>query len=93
MILAQLAHAYVMILRLFNSIVVFLFVFFLSGWFLMPHLPPFPLQQTSIFELNYWTTNWAGAILGTIASTISHMSWKLHLEQTEDKKSAAGNSK
>jgi uncharacterized protein (DUF2062 family) len=54
-----------------SFVVVFCFAFFLGGWFLMPHLPPFPDHLVSVFELEYWTTNWAGALLGILLGTLS----------------------
>jgi len=51
--------------------VVFALAFFLGGWFLMPHLPPVPNHRVSVFELEYWTTNWAGALLGLVLGTLS----------------------
>lgn len=54
-----------------SFIVVFVFAFILGGWFLMPHLPPTPNHPVSAFELEYWTTNWAGALLGLILGGLS----------------------
>ena len=45
--------------------------FVLGGWFLMPYLPPVPDRPISIFETEYWTTNWAGALLGLILGGLS----------------------
>jgi len=50
---------------------VFVFAFVLGGWFLMPHLPPVPDHVVSVFEAEYWTTNWAGALLGLILGSLS----------------------
>ncbi|MDB5173082.1 MAG: hypothetical protein JWN51_1855 [Phycisphaerales bacterium] len=50
---------------------IFAFAFVLGGWFLMPHLPPVPDHPVSVFEAEYWTTNWAGALLGIILGTLS----------------------
>jgi hypothetical protein len=47
-----------------SFIVVFAFAFVLGGWFLMPHLPPIPDHPVSVFEVEYWETNWAGAVVG-----------------------------
>ncbi len=47
-----------------SFIVVFAFAFILGGWFLMPYLPPKLDHSVTIFEAEYWTTNWAGALLG-----------------------------
>jgi hypothetical protein len=52
-------------------LVVFAIVFFLAGWFLMPHLPPTPKVPVSVFELAYWTNNWAGAVLGLLLGGFS----------------------
>ena len=51
--------------------VVFALAFFLGGWFLMLHLPPVPNHRVSVFELEYWTTNWAGALLGLVLGMLS----------------------
>lgn len=29
----------------------------------MPHLPPIPDRPISVYELDYWTDNWAGALI------------------------------
>lgn len=54
-----------------SFLVVFAIAFILGGWFLMPHLPPTPKHPVSAFELEYWTTNWAGAVLGLILGGLS----------------------
>ena len=54
-----------------SFVVVFLFSFILGGWFLMPHLPPVPDHPVSALKLEYWTTNWAGALLGILLGTLS----------------------
>lgn len=54
-----------------SFIVVFAFAFVLGGWFLMPHLPPVPDHPVSVFEAEYWTTNWAGALLGVALGSLS----------------------
>ena len=46
-------------------------VFFLAGWFLMPHLPPVPRHPVSVFEAEYWKDNWAGYVLGVILGGLS----------------------
>ena len=51
--------------------VVFVLGFALGGWFLMPHLPPTPDHSVSVFQFEYWETNWAGAILGLILGSLS----------------------
>jgi len=66
---------YVQALKRFVSfVVVFMFAFFLGGWFLMPHLPPYPTQQVSVFQIEYWNTNWIGMILGIGFGVMSHYS-------------------
>jgi hypothetical protein len=50
---------------------VFLGVFILAGWFLMPWLPPYPDHQVRVFEGEYWTDNWVGCLLGTILGALS----------------------
>ncbi len=37
----------------------------------MPHLPPTPDHPVTVFEIEYWTTNWAGAALGIILGGLS----------------------
>ena len=54
-----------------SFIVVFVLAFVLGGWFLMPHLPPVPDHPVRPWELGYWTTNWAGALLGLILGLLS----------------------
>src|SRR5258707_6801940 len=54
-----------------SFIFVFIFAFILGGWFLMPHLPPVPDHPVHVWELEYWTTNWAGALLGIVLGTWS----------------------
>ncbi len=54
-----------------SFIVVFIIAFILGGWFLMPHLPPVPDHPVGVFELEYWRTNWAGALLGVILGGLS----------------------
>jgi hypothetical protein len=50
---------------------VFAGVFFLAGWFLMPHLPPVPDHPVSAFEAEYWRDNWIGYLLGAILGGLS----------------------
>jgi len=54
-----------------SFVIVFIFVFFLGGWFLMPYLPPVPDHPVTVFEAEYWITNWAGVILGIILGGLS----------------------
>jgi len=54
-----------------SFIFVFILGFFLGGWFLMPYLPPVPNHPVHAFELEYWTTNWAGAVVGVILGSLS----------------------
>ena len=56
-----------------SFIVVFVFAFFLGGWFLMPYLPPVPDRPVTIVETEYWTTNWAGALLGLILGVLAEL--------------------
>ena len=66
-----------------SFIVVFIFAFFLGGWFLMPHLPPVPDHPVTIFEAEYWTTNWAGALMGILLGGLSARSvLKKQMSQT-----------
>ena len=50
---------------------VFVGVFFLAGWFLMPHLPPVPDTPVSVFEGRYWVDNWIGVVLGAPMGLLS----------------------
>lgn len=50
---------------------IFVLVFVLGGWFLMPHLPPTPDHPVSAFELEYWSTNWIGALFGLVFGGLS----------------------
>ena len=50
---------------------VFAGLFFLAGWFLMPHLPPVPDRPISALEAEYWLDNWAGLVLGVIFGALS----------------------
>ena len=50
---------------------VFVGVFFLAGWFLMPHLPPVPDHPVSAFEGEYWQDNWIGYLLGAVLGALS----------------------
>jgi Na+/phosphate symporter len=54
-----------------SFVFVFAGVFFLAGWFLMPYLPPVPSEPVSAFQVEYWTDNWIGAILGVLLGAIS----------------------
>ncbi len=45
---------------------VFVVVFVLAGWFLMPHLPPVPDHRVTVFEAEYWKDNWIGYLLGAL---------------------------
>jgi len=60
--------------------VVFVCIFILGGLFLMPHLPPVPDHIVTIWEAEYWKSNWAGAVLGFI---IAGLSARSVLKQTE----------
>jgi membrane associated rhomboid family serine protease len=54
-----------------SFLIVFLLAFVLGGWFLMPFLPPVPNHPVTVFEAEYWTTNWAGAVLGLVLGGLS----------------------
>ncbi len=62
-------------MKYFSAIISFVFIFacifLLGGLFLMPHLPPVPDHMVTIWEAEYWTTNWAGAVLGLIIGGLS----------------------
>ena len=60
-----------MIKAVVSFLVVFIFAFVLGGWFLMPHLPPAPDHPVTVFDAEYWTTNWAGALLGIVLGLLS----------------------
>ena len=56
---------------LISFVFVFAGVFFLAGWFLMPHLPPVPDHPVTIFEREYWKHNWIGYLLGAVLGGLS----------------------
>jgi hypothetical protein len=62
-------------MRRTTATIAFLFMFaigfILGGWFLMPHLSPVPEHPVGVFEAEYWTTNWAGVLLGLALGTLS----------------------
>jgi len=62
-------------MRYVTAVIAFAFMFaigfVLGGWFLMPHLPPVPDHPVGVFEAEYWTTNWAGALLGLALGILS----------------------
>ena len=60
-----------MIQAVVSFIVVFVLAFVLGGLFLMPHLPPFPNHPVSMVEAEYWTSNWAGLVLGIVLRGLS----------------------
>ena len=60
-----------MVKAIVSFIVVFVFAFILGGILLRSHLPPVPDHLVTVFEAEYWTTNWAGALLGLILGGLS----------------------
>jgi membrane associated rhomboid family serine protease len=62
-------------MRYVTAVIAFLLMFaigfVLGGWFLMPHLPPVPDHPVTVFEAEYWTTNWAGALFGLVFGFLS----------------------
>ena len=54
-----------------SFLLVFVFAFVLGGWFLMPYLPPVPSRPVTVFEWEYWETNWAGLVLGLVLGSLS----------------------
>lgn len=54
-----------------SFVVVFAMAFVLGGCLLMPHLPPVPDHMVTVVELEYWSTNWAGALLGLFLGGLS----------------------
>ncbi|MCL2647931.1 MAG: hypothetical protein FWD61_13105 [Phycisphaerales bacterium] len=58
-----------------SFVVVFILSFVLGGCFLMPHLPPVPDRPVTVFEMEYWLTNWAGALLGAVLGGLS--AWQI----------------
>lgn len=54
-----------------SFVFVFIPVFFIAGWFLMPYLPPVPDHPISAFEGDYWKDNWIGCLLGAILGGVS----------------------
>lgn len=72
-----------------SFVFVFIFGFFLSGWFLMPHLPPFPDHAVTVMEFEYWETNWAGFVVGSALGGLS--AWSIiRKERMSAQKSAKG---
>lgn len=70
--LSEKAECMIAILKALSSfVIVFILSFVLAGWFLMPYLPPVPTTPVSVFELDYWITNWVGALIGIILGTLS----------------------
>jgi hypothetical protein len=51
--------------------IVFLIVFVLAGWFVLPHVPPTPAEPVSAFELSYWIDNWPGYLGGLVLGALS----------------------
>lgn len=51
--------------------VVFISLFFICGWFIMPHVPPYPETEAHPFEVRYWIDNWVGLIVGASCGAIS----------------------
>jgi len=54
-----------------SFVFVFAIAFILGGYFLMPYLPPVPARPVTVFEWEYWDTNWAGAVLGILLGALS----------------------
>jgi hypothetical protein len=54
-----------------SFVLVFIGVFVLAGLFLMPYLPPVPTRPVSAFEMEFWTTNWIGVVLGLPIAALS----------------------
>jgi hypothetical protein len=59
------------VLRCASGIVLFLGVFVLSGLFVSPYVPPYPKEPVSVLEIEYWTTNWVGLVLGVVCVVLS----------------------
>jgi hypothetical protein len=55
-----------------SAIFVFIGVFFLAGWFVLPHVPPVPARPVSALELAYWTHNGIGLLLGLVAGGLAY---------------------
>ena len=51
--------------------IVFGCVFLLCGWFVMPHLPAVPEIPPSVYDPQFWLSNWAGIGLGACLGLIS----------------------
>ena len=66
-----------------SFVFVFTCIFLLGGLFLMPYLPPAPDHIVTIWEAEYWTTNWAGAALGLIIAGLSARSVLKQAEKRE----------
>jgi hypothetical protein len=73
-------------MRCVTAVIAFLLMFaigfVLGGWFLMPHLPPVPDHPVTVFEAEYWTTNWAGASLGLVFGVLSARSTLKRMAQS-----------
>ena len=54
-----------------SFVLVFIISFALGGLLFMPYLPPTPDHPVSFVENEYWTTNWAGALLGLVLGGLS----------------------
>ncbi len=68
-----------------SFIFVFIGVFFVSGWLLMPYLPPVPDRPIWAFEWEYWTDNWIGVLLGIVLGGLSARSVLKKAKREEQK--------
>lgn len=50
---------------------VFAVVFLLSGWFITPHLPSSTQITAKLQDPQFWTSNWAGVVLGLLLGLVS----------------------
>ena len=71
----------------FSALFVFLCVFFVCGWFLMPFLPPVPDRPVSVVEGAYWVDNWVGVLLGGWLGWLAFKSSLRHHNAEEEKAS------
>jgi hypothetical protein len=74
-----------------SFVFVFVGVFLIAGWFLMPHLPPIPDHQVSAFEMDFWKDNWIGYALGIVAGFWSARSLLKRRNKTDSVASRKGN--
>jgi membrane associated rhomboid family serine protease len=75
-----------------SFLVIFIFGFFLGGWFLMPYLPPVPTRPISPFESEYWSDNWAGLLTGLVLGSLSAWQELRRRKRLEERRSSRNES-